>query len=233
MHKEARLPSGNPPEPMRGPALMALQLLVFPHGPADQNPVQDPEGRLQRRFVVLPIILHPSAQDGIEHAGEIVESLLTTQGQTPTPDRLPHRYGGPGTDRWREVNNILPLAILRPSWAKRLPQEIEALLGGRTPPVGIFAIHNVCLVRMQFQMALRQPRGDARLKPARLRFTLAMRDEVIGRALEGDGRLFPAHPGIERIMQEEIGKDRAHTAPLRDPLSPLDEGAILVLHRGL
>jgi len=65
MHKEARLPLGNLPEPMRGPALVALQLLVFPHGPTDQNAVQDPEGRIQRRFVVLPIVVHPPAQDGI------------------------------------------------------------------------------------------------------------------------------------------------------------------------
>ena len=178
MHKEARLPLGNPSEPMRGPALMALQLLEFPHGPLDQNPIKDLEGRIQRRFVVLPIILHPSAQDGIEHAGEIVESLVTTQVQTPAPDRLSHRCGGPGTHRWSEVNKILPLAILRSSWAKRIPQETEALLGGRAPPVGIFAIHHVCLVRMQFQMALRQPCRDARMKPARLRFTLAMHDDI-------------------------------------------------------
>jgi hypothetical protein len=33
-----------------------------------------------------------------------------------------------------------------------------------------------------------------------LRCTPAMRAEVIGRAFEGDGRLFPLHPGIERVM---------------------------------
>jgi len=71
------------------------------------------------------------------------------------------------------------------------------------------------------------------MQPARLRFTLAMRDDLIGRALEGDSRLCPLHPGIERIMQEEIRKDRADTTPLRDPLSPLDEGASLALHGGL
>ena len=52
MHKEARLPSGNPPEPMRGSALVAFQLLVFPHGPLDQNPIKHPEAKQQpaRRF---------------------------------------------------------------------------------------------------------------------------------------------------------------------------------------
>jgi hypothetical protein len=233
MHKEARRPSGHPSEPMRGPALMAFPLLVFPHGPCDQNTIEDLEGRIQRRLVVLPIILHPSAQDGIAHAGEIVERLLTSQVQPPAPDGLPQRFGGPGTDRWREVDKVLPPAILRPSWTKRRAQEIEALLGKRAPPVGIFARHNMCLGRMQFQMALRQPCGDPRLKPARWHCTLALRDEIIGRTLEGDGRVFPLHPGIERIRPEEIRKDRAHTTALRYPLSPLDEGTILALHGGL
>jgi hypothetical protein len=79
MHKEARPPLGNPPEPMGRSALMAVQLLVFPHGPFNQNAIQDLEGRIQRRLVVLPIILYPAAQDGIEPAGEIVESLIATQ----------------------------------------------------------------------------------------------------------------------------------------------------------
>jgi hypothetical protein len=48
MHQEARLPASNPPEPMRGSALMALQLLVFPHGPSDEYPIKDPEGSVQR-----------------------------------------------------------------------------------------------------------------------------------------------------------------------------------------
>jgi hypothetical protein len=34
-------------------------------------------------------------------------------------------------------------------------------------------------------------------------------------------------------MQEEIGEDGAETAPLRHPLAPLDEGAILAVHGGL
>jgi hypothetical protein len=233
MHKEARLPLGNPSEPMGGPPLMALQLLVFPHGPFDQNPIQDPEGRIQRRLVVLPIVVHPSTQDGIEHMREIVESFVTPQVQSPAPDRLPHRFGGPSTDRWGEVDEVLPPAILRPSWAKRIAQKIKAVVQEGTTSIRILTVHDVCLVGMQFQLALCQPGRNAGLKPARLRFTLAMRDDIIGVALEGDGRLFPLHPGIERIMQEEIGKDRADTTPLRDPLSSLDEGAILPLHGGL
>src|SRR5262249_31395277 len=126
MHKEARLPLGNPPEPMGGAALMALQLLVFPHGPPDQNPVQDPEGRVQRRFVVLPIILHPSAHNRIEHAREVVASFVATQVQPPTPNCLPHRGGRSGTDGGGEVDKVLPPAVLRPSWTKCIAQKVKA-----------------------------------------------------------------------------------------------------------
>jgi hypothetical protein len=41
-------------------------------------------------------------------------------------------------------------------------------------------------------MALRQPCGDTRLKPARLRFTLAMRDDIIGITLLRCGKVTPA-----------------------------------------
>jgi hypothetical protein len=82
-------------------------------------------------------------------------------------------------------------------------------------------------------MALRQPCGDTRLKPARVRFTLALRDDILGLTLERDRRMFPLPPGIERRMQDEIRKDRADTPTLRPPLSPLAEGAILTLHGGL
>jgi hypothetical protein len=40
-----------------------------------------------------------------------------------------------------------------------------------------------------------------------------MRDDIIGLALEGDGRVFSLHPGIERIMQEEIREERADYSP--------------------
>jgi len=60
-----------------------------------------------------------------------------------------------------------------------------------------------------------------------------MRDAILGRALEGDGRVFPVHPGIERRMHAEVRKDRTDATALRHPLAPLDEGAILTLHGGL
>jgi hypothetical protein len=53
---------------------------------------------------------------------------------------------------------------------------------------------------MEVQMTLRQAGSNAGFEPVGLRRTLTMRDAIIGIALEGDGRLFSLHPGIERIM---------------------------------
>ena len=49
-------------------------------------------------------------------------------------------------------------------------------------------------------MTRRQSGGNAGLEPVGLRRTVTMRDDIIGIALEGDGRLFSLHPGIERVM---------------------------------
>ena len=71
------------------------------------------------------------------------------------------------------------------------------------------------------------------LQPARLCFTLAMREALIGIALAGDGRVCSLPPGLARLMQEEMREARANTTPLRAPLAPLDEGALLAWHGGL
>jgi hypothetical protein len=82
-------------------------------------------------------------------------------------------------------------------------------------------------------MTLRQAGGHAGFEPVGLRRPVTRRDDIIGLALDGDGRMFAVPPGIERVMEEEIRKDRADPTPLRHPLAPLDEGPILALHRGL
>ena len=109
---------------------------------------------------------------------EVVESFITTQVQPPAPDSLPHGFGSPGTDRWRDVDKVLPPAIPGPSRAKRIPQKIKALLSIRPLTVCILAINNLGLGRMQFQGALRQSLRNAGLELVGLPFTCAMHEEV-------------------------------------------------------
>ena len=136
----------------------------------------------------------------MEHAGEIGESLVAPEMQPPAPERLPHRFGGPCTHRWTEVDKVLPPAILGPSWAKRIPQKVKAVARGASAPIGILTLHYGCLLRMEFQMTLRQAGGNAGFEPVGLRRTVTMRENIIGLALAGDGRMCSLPPGIERLM---------------------------------
>jgi hypothetical protein len=60
-----------------------------------------------------------------------------------------------------------------------------------------------------------------------------MADDIIGIALKRDIRMVPAHPQVERIMQEEIRQEGADDPTLRRTSFPCDEASILHLLRGL
>jgi hypothetical protein len=217
VHQEARLPWRHPSEPLGGSPLLALQLLVLPHGPADPHPVQAPAGRSPRRLGGLPSIRYPSAQAGLAPGREVVARVVTTPGQPPAPERLPPRSGRPGTERWGEVEQGLPPAMLRPSWTPRRAQQGQAGVRPGTPAIGLLAVHAGCLVRMPCPVARGQPGRAARWEPACWRCTLAMRDASSGLALAGAGRRCPRPPGLARVMPEELGADGADTAPCGPP----------------
>jgi hypothetical protein len=122
--------------------------------------------------------------------------------------------------------------MLGPSWAPGIAQQVKAVVRGPAAPIDILTGHDGCLFRMEVPLTLRPSGGNAGFEPVGWRRTLTMHDAIIGIALAGDGRMCSVHPGIDRVMSEEIREDRA-APPLRDPLSPLDEGPILALHRGL
>jgi hypothetical protein len=58
-----------------------------------------------------------------------------------------------------------------------------------------------------------------------------MDDGVVRIALELDGRKASPHPGVERIVQEQVGEQRADDSTLRRALRPLLPGAIWSLQR--
>src|ERR1700745_4203105 len=60
-----------------------------------------------------------------------------------------------------------------------------------------------------------------------------MADDIIGIALKWDIRMVPAHPQVERIMQEEIRQEGADDPTLRRASFPCDEASILHLLRGI
>jgi hypothetical protein len=53
-----------------------------------------------------------------------------------------------------------------------------------------------------------------------------MDDGIVRVALEGDAREGPLHPMIERIVQEEVGQQRTHSATNRAETSPGGAGSL-------
>ena len=79
---------------------------------------------------------------------------------------------------------------------------------------------------MEFQLTLGQSPGHDSFQPERLSLAIAMHDDVVSITLEGDGRIVPAHPDIEGIMQEEVGQQRADNPTLRGALLPSHQSSI-------
>ena len=60
---------------------------------------------------------------------------------------------------------------------------------------------------MKLQTAFCQTRSDRLQQLLCLSFALGVDDHIIRLTLKRDGRVIPAHPVIERMMQEEVGQE--------------------------
>src|SRR5690349_6585370 len=60
----------------------------------------------------------------------------------------------------------------------------------------------------------------------RLLLTAAVADRIIGIALEGDARMVPPHPHVERVMEKEIRQEGTDDPALRRSSFPADEAAV-------
>jgi hypothetical protein len=65
-----------------------------------------------------------------------------------------------------------------------------------------------------------------------LPLALAVHDGVVGVALERAAREVPGHPGIERVVHEQVRQDRRDRRPLRSSLAARLKGPVWVLERG-
>ena len=63
--------------------------------------------RVKRRLVVAAIVVNPAMEDWIEHPGQVVESLIAPQVESPTSHSAAHRLGGFITHCGTEVDEVL------------------------------------------------------------------------------------------------------------------------------
>src|SRR3979490_2915764 len=92
------------------------------------------------------------------------------------PDRFHRLVGNCGT----EVDEELPCPILRSPWPKRVAQKIELLVGIRPSPIFILAIDNLRRLRMKFESAFPQTRGNRCPNLLGFHFRSSMHDGIIG-----------------------------------------------------
>jgi hypothetical protein len=102
-----------------------------------------------------------------------------------------------------------PVLVYRPARPERKPQEGElrvrvARTGPAPTPVAVLAVHDLRLVRMQFQPDLGHPGPQSVQDCLGLLQRPAVDHRIVGIPLERTARELQAHPHVERMMQEQI-----------------------------
>jgi hypothetical protein len=102
------------------------------------------------------------------------------------------------TDRRGEVHinpAVLVHRLPRPEGvAEKRELDILVIVGS----IGVLAVHDPCLARMQFELAGLEPFSDAH--------------RIVSIPGKPDARQMPRHPQIKRVVQEQIHQDRRRYA---------------------
>src|SRR5437870_9029693 len=122
------------------PAQMTAQLLILPIGPAGQSTIQLLHRRIERRAIVPPVILEPTPHGRVEHPGQILDRLVTAFWQTPASNLCPDGPHRLIRDCRAEIDEVFPLAILRPPRPKGIAEKIKLLVRVRPSPVIILSV---------------------------------------------------------------------------------------------
>src|ERR1700722_376704 len=207
---------------------MPLQGLELPMGPSRQDAVDVPKGRVKSRLVVAAIIVDPATDVRVEHPRQVIKRLVAALMKRPAANCLPNPFESFVARCWAE-RDTEPLPSARQPRPECIPEKIEPLVPMSSTPVIILAVDNLCLLRMKRQPAFSEPPLKRCAQCPRLLLTATMADGIVGVALEGDGRMVPAHPQVERIMQKEIRQEGAYDPALRRPSFSCDEASILHL----
>src|ERR1700682_2279739 len=117
--------------------------------------------------------------------------------QVPASNLYPNRFHRLVGNCRAEVDEELPLAILRSPRPKRVAQKIEFLVRIGPSPILILAIDDLRLLRMKLQPTLLQARGYSSPNLLGFRLCPAMHDGIIGLPLKRHLRIPLRHPSIK------------------------------------
>ena len=86
-------------------------------------------------------------------------------------------------------------------------EKVELLVRVVFAPVIILTVDDFRLLGMKRQSAFGEPPLKRCAQRPRVLFIAAVADRIIGIALEGDARMVPTHPHVERVMEKEIRQE--------------------------
>src|SRR3954452_7131450 len=149
------------------------------------------------------------------------------EGTSGLTDRLESFVADGRTERDAD----LPSPSARQPRPERIAEEVELLVGIVATSVIILAIDDFRLLGMKCQSTFSKPFLKRDAQGRSLFLTATVTDRIVGIALEGNARMVPVHPHIERVMQKKICKDGAYNPTLWRPSFPHGEATIRHLHR--
>ena len=132
-----------------------------------------------------------------------------------TPDLCPHPLQGIGAHPRQEIGKCLLLTVDGLPRPKRESEEREVHMRIGCGSVAVLAVHDLRFLRMHRQPTFRQPQCDGPHYLFRLLLSAAVNYRIIGIAGKRTVWIGTLHPGIERVMHEQVHQNRADHPALR------------------
>src|SRR5215831_7518936 len=181
----------------------------------------------------MAVVVDPALDIRVEHPRQIIERLIAPSMECPPPDRLPYCLACLRTCGGQKRNTELASAPDGGPRPKLVAEEVERLDRIVPSPVGIPAVDELCLLRMQHQPAGREACLQRVSQCLCLLGTPAVADGIVRVPFERDAGKVPRHPHVEGVVQEQIREARTDNPTLRSSCRTRINAAILHLYWSL
>src|ERR1019366_5614781 len=111
---------------------------------------------MQRCRIESPVIVDPATNYRLKPPYEFFQRKVASVQKLPLAQNQLHRLGCLRTDCRNETDKHLSRAAHRPAWPKSMAQKVEALLWITASSICILAVHDLGLLRTEFQLTFRK-----------------------------------------------------------------------------
>ena len=152
--------------------------------------------------------------------------------ETQLTGNFPHGGESFRTDRWREPDEkLVAFRIEYSSWSEGIPEEVKLRILVPSPSPRVFAIYNLRLFWMHLEATLCKSGVQRGHHGLSIPLRPAVHQPVVSIATPWHTRERSCHPGIERVVQEEVCKNRANNSTLGGSFGAFHQGSIRQLKR--